>query len=262
MKILYVHGYNGSAEGGSYRLLKKHLPENAEIFGIDYCQNDCAVALEQIRNAIKDRCIDVVVGSSLGGFLAILTEGIERYAVNPCYHPSIELPQLGSHNGLPAPTPEMVYTYTTFEPHLKQLDKADYSRIHVLIGNRDELLGDRYFSEMSEDMGHEPKMVFSSHHLSDSAAATICALIGKGRIMLDDAHRYATGNKELISRSSLCGCFSCGNIFPPEDIETWAVDKDASTAICPYCYIDAVLPGCCPYQINPTFLKEMSDRWF
>ena len=262
MRILYVHGYNGSAEGGSYRLLKKHLPNDAEIFGMDYCQEDCAAALDQIRRTVEERHIDVVVGSSLGGFLTILTAGIERYAVNPCYRPSAELPKLGPQNGLPAPSSEMISTYAAFEPRLKQLDRTDCKKIHVLMGNRDELLGDRYFHEISEDLGREPSMVFSSHHLSDSAASTVCALIFKGRMMLDDAHRYATGNEELVTRSSLCGCFNCGDIFPPEEIEDWADDKDGRTAICPHCFIDAVLPDCCPYPVTPSFLKKMHKRWF
>lgn len=262
MRILYVHGYNGSAEGGSYMLLKKHLPENAEIFGMDYCQDDCAAALAQIRKTISEKNIDVVVGSSLGAFLTILTEGIERYAVNPCYHPSLELPKLGPQNGLPAPSPEMISTYTSFEPRLKHLDKADCNKIHVLMGNRDELLGDRYFQEISEDLGHEPKIVFSAHHLSDSAASTICALINKGRRMLDDAHRYATCNEDLISRSSMCGCFNCGDIFPPEEIEDWIEDKEGRTAICPHCSVDSVLPDSGPYHISPAFLKKMNKRWF
>lgn len=262
MKILYVHGYNGSAEGGSYRLLKKHLPENVEILGIDYCQEDCAVALEQIKKTVEENNIDVLVGSSLGGFLTILTEGIERYAINPCYHPSLELPKLGPHNGLPAPGSEIIQSYAAFEPRLKQLKATDCKRIHVLIGNSDELLGDRYFQEISEDLGHEPKMVFSTHHLSDSAARTVCALISKGKQMLDDAHQYATGNEELVVRSSLCGCFSCEEIFPPDEIEDWTDDKKGRTAICPHCYIDAVLPDSGPYHVTYAFLKKMNRRWF
>ena len=76
----------------------------AQIFGMDYCQDDCALALEQIARTISEKNIDILVGSSLGGFLTILTTGIERYAVNPCYRPSAELPKLGPQNGLPAPS--------------------------------------------------------------------------------------------------------------------------------------------------------------
>ena len=67
-KLLYVHGYNGSPDGGSCRLFKKHKPENWEVIGMDYCQDDCELALRQIRETIEREGIDVVVGCSLGGF--------------------------------------------------------------------------------------------------------------------------------------------------------------------------------------------------
>lgn len=262
MRILYIHGYNGSPEGGSYRLLKKHLPEGAEIFGMDYCQDDCATALEQIRKSIKEKSIDILVGSSLGGFLTILTTGIERYAINPCYRPSAELPKLGPQNGLPAPEPEMIATYAALEPQLKEIEESDKEKIHVLLGDKDELLGDRYFDEIYEDLGHKPRIVFSSHHLSESAAETICCLIGKGRKMTEDAHKYSMSNEYLVKQSSVCGCFSCGKVFPPEEIEDWASDKGGRTAICPHCFTDTVLPDSCPYQISPAFIKKMYKRWF
>lgn len=262
MKILYVHGYNGSAEGGSYRLLKKHRPEGAEIFGMDYCQDDCAVALEQIRETVRKKDIDVVVGSSLGGFLTILTEGIERYAINPCYHPSVELPQLGPQNGLPAPLPKMTATYEAFESRLKQLVDSDKTRLHVLMADRDELLGDRYWDEIQEDTGGKPGMLFSTHHLSESAAETIGCLMAGGKSMLDDAHKYARAHEYMIARSETCGCFSCGRIFPSCEIEDWMKDEDGRTAICPHCFVDAILPEVCPYPLTHGFLEKMRKRWF
>lgn len=173
MRILYIHGFNGTPEGHSFSLLNKHLPEGAQIFGMDYCQDDCALALEQIARTISEKNIDILVGSSLGGFLTILTTGIERYAVNPCYSPSAELPKLGPQNGLPAPSPEMTATYAAVEPRLRQLDEEDRKRVHVLMG-----------------------------------------------------------------------------------------DKDGRTAICPHCFIDAVLPDSNPYGISPDFLRKMREKWF
>lgn len=233
----------------------------AQIFGMDYCQDDCALALEQIARTISEKNIDILVGSSLGGFLTILTTGIERYAVNPCYRPSAELPKLGPQNGLPAPSPEMTATYAAAEPRLRQLDEEDRKRVHVLMGDKDELLGDRYFRQITEDLGHRPGIVFSTHHLSESAAETICSLIGKGNRMLSDAHKYATANESLVKRSTRCGCFNCMDTYPPEEILDWIDDKDGRTAVCPHCFVDAVLPDSCPYSISPYFLRRMNRKW-
>lgn len=262
MNILYVHGYNGSAEGGSYRALKRHLDEGSAIFGLDYCQDDCRLALEQIRTAIVEKRIDVVVGSSLGGFLTLLTEGIERYVINPCYSPSEELPKLGPHNGLPAPSPEMVATYARFEPHLKTLEAADRENIHILIGDNDELLGERYYDDIIRDLGVVPRFVYSSHHLSESVAETVCSLIFGGRREAEDAHKYSLSNGQLVKRSSKCGCFSCGAIFSCDEIAEWADDRGGKTAVCPHCFTDAVVPDSCPYDITPDFLEKMHRRWF
>lgn len=116
-KLLYIHGYNGSSEGSSCRLFRKCMPQYEwQVIVMDYTQDDCAVALREIRETIERECIDLVVGSSLGGFLTLQTKGIERIVINPCYSPSVELPKLGPHNGLPAPSMEMVATYAAFEP--------------------------------------------------------------------------------------------------------------------------------------------------
>lgn len=262
MKLLYIHGYNGSPNGGSYNLLKKYLPAGWEIIGMDYCQDDCAVALEQIHDTVRKEKIDVVAGSSLGGFLTLLVSGIRRFVINPCYRPSVELPKLGPHNGLPAPSVKMIATYAAFEDRLKQIPEADRKNIHCLMADHDELLGFRFYDEIARDLGKAPRIVFSSHHLSESAARTVCCLLGNTAGILQDAHRYSSGNKEMIRHSNNCGCFSCESIFPAAKLEDWIEDDGGETPVCPYCHIDAVLPDACPYDISVPFLKKMHEKWF
>ncbi len=78
-KLLYIHGYNGSPEGSSCRLFRKHMPqEEWQVIGMDYTQDDCALALQEIRETIEREGIDLVVGSSLGGFLTLLCREQEQ----------------------------------------------------------------------------------------------------------------------------------------------------------------------------------------
>ena len=86
-------------------------------------------------------------------------------------------------------------------------------------------------------------------------------LIGKGNRMLSDAHKYATANESLVKRSTRCGCFNCMDTYPPEEILDWIDDKDGRTAVCPHCFVDAVLPDSCPYSISPYFLRRMNRKW-
>lgn len=43
-----------------------------------------------------------------------------------------------------------------------------------------------------------------------------------------------------LEQAHECGCYYCLRIYSPKDIEEW-VDAN-STAICPFCGIDAVVP--------------------
>lgn len=259
MKVLYIHGYNGSPQGHSYSLLRKFLPDDIMISGMDYCQDDCKVALKQIRETVEKEGFDVVVGSSLGGFLALLVAGVERYVINPCYRPSVELPKLGPQNGLPAPSPDMIATYACYEDGLADLVRQDSDNIHCLMADKDELLGFRYYEEIARDMGKSPRIIFSGHHLSESAARTVSCLISKkSGAVLKDAHKYSSGNMSMVKMSEKCGCFSCRRIFSASEVEYYSGDA----AECPYCGIDSVLPDACPYDINEDFMKKMHVRWF
>lgn len=173
-KLLYIHGYNGSPEGSSCRLFRKHMPQDEwQVIGMDYDQDDCAVALRQIRQTIQREHIDLVAGSSLGGFLALLTTGIERIVINPCYSPSAELPKLGPHNGLPAPSAAMVATYAAFEPQLKTFSPEERNLIKGYFAEADELLSDRYQDAYRQDIGHY-EMIPGGHHVTDEAVRKIC----------------------------------------------------------------------------------------
>ncbi|MDO4497552.1 MAG: YqiA/YcfP family alpha/beta fold hydrolase [Bacteroidales bacterium] len=173
-KLLYIHGYNGSPDGGSCQKFRKYMPADEwQVIGMDYNQEDCSVALQQIRETIEREKIDLVVGSSLGGFLSLLTTGIERIVINPCYSPSVELPKLGPHNGLPAPSPKMVATYAAFEPQLKTFSEEERKLITGYFAKEDELLGDNYKEIFRKDIGSFTDIP-GGHHLSEEAVDMIC----------------------------------------------------------------------------------------
>lgn len=144
-----------------------------QVIGMDYDQNDCAVALQQIRETIGREGINLVAGSSLGGFLALLITGVRRIVINPCYSPSVELPKLGPHNGLPAPSPEMVATYGRFEPLLKTFSEGERRLVAAYFAEEDELLGDRYQKVFREDVS-DFSLIPGGHHVSEEAVAVIC----------------------------------------------------------------------------------------
>ena len=54
-----------------------------------------------------------------------------------------------------------------------------------------------------------------------------------------------------------CGCFHCLSTFVADCVTDWV--DDGTTALCPVCGIDAVLPG---IGADVAVLEQMQGRWF
>jgi hypothetical protein len=78
---------------------------------------------------------------------------------------------------------------------------------------------------------------------------------------LELAHKSSLSHKEEILASDVCGCFYCGETYPPKEIEEWIEEKSSETAICPKCGIDSVLSSKHPIN-DRVFLDEMNSYWF
>lgn len=74
-------------------------------------------------------------------------------------------------------------------------------------------------------------------------------------------HRLCSDHKDAVTNSKICGCFCCCRTFNPKDIREW-IDK-GTTAICPKCGVDSVLPESDLYNVSDKkFLRDMEDYWF
>ena len=77
-----------------------------------------------------------------------------------------------------------------------------------------------------------------------------------------DAYNCARNNKEQIQQSEMCGCFSCKNRFYSYQIDHWILTEEGDTALCPYCYIEAVLGEKSGHPITDEFLTAMNELWY
>lgn len=77
---------------------------------------------------------------------------------------------------------------------------------------------------------------------------------------LEAIWQFCSHHQSLIQRSTVCGCFYCRKIFTPDKITVWL--NDESTAMCPYCGIDSVLPEVPLYTLNDELLAQMHEYWF
>jgi len=78
--------------------------------------------------------------------------------------------------------------------------------------------------------------------------------------ILKDIHSQSSNHIKAIKRSSMVGCFYCKIIFDPKSIVEW-VDSD-TTAICPHCGVDAVLPYMEGKARSFPLLDEMNELYF
>jgi hypothetical protein len=86
------------------------------------------------------------------------------------------------------------------------------------------------------------------------------------------AYRAVSNNWAQIQGSRLCGCCSCVQMFPADEIVAWTgldmhnVDDpkaiDQQTALCPRCGSEAVIGDKSGYPINAQFLGRMNEAWF
>ncbi|MDO5717030.1 MAG: cytoplasmic protein [Tissierellia bacterium] len=76
------------------------------------------------------------------------------------------------------------------------------------------------------------------------------------------AHKYSFANKKALEKEKKCGCFYCGAVFSPEEIDEWVKDVPEWTAICPYCGIDSVIGESVGYPLTKEALEIMHKKWF
>lgn len=78
------------------------------------------------------------------------------------------------------------------------------------------------------------------------------------------ASKAAFENWDSVKKSSLCGCYYCGRIFPSSDVtdNDWVPDRHGRTVLCPHCSIDSVIGDASGIPIQKDVLDELHDHWF
>jgi len=71
-----------------------------------------------------------------------------------------------------------------------------------------------------------------------------------------------TANRAEIEHSKQCGCVSCLKIFDASEVVNYIHDKSGDTALCPYCFTDAVIGDACGTPIKRYRLKVLNMKWF
>lgn len=69
-KVLYIYGYGSSPESNTCKWLKNNLP-NTIVYSFEYVQTDPENSIPYLCSLVEELDIDIVIGSSLGGWYAM-----------------------------------------------------------------------------------------------------------------------------------------------------------------------------------------------
>lgn len=82
IRVLYVHGYLGSANGSASKLIREELDRR----GIDYSLDAPSIPItnpSDALNMVKTNDYDIIVSSSIGSFYTMHNSGTFKILVNP-----------------------------------------------------------------------------------------------------------------------------------------------------------------------------------
>lgn len=164
MKILYIHGYDGTPHGEKYAMLRQCYPE-AEILAPqhDSIPQNVYHLLDGIASGL-DAHQDVIIGSSLGGFWAnyfSLRYGLRAVLLNPVVSPVKKLAHLGC---------SFVADYGLFE---KEEDSLRRPPGIVLLAEDDDVLPYREACEHFAGVCDVRVLKTGGHRLNDPASLAV-----------------------------------------------------------------------------------------
>jgi len=169
MKILYIHGFGSQYDPEHEKI--KLLETLGTVVGVnvDYCKGFRS-AFETVINAVLDGDIDLIVGTSMGGYMAAhvgAETGTPFVSLNPAIQPSISLQKwLG--------------TFTDFSGNDKCLTEAtvkNYPDIIqegyglVIVETADEIINAHDTMELLSDVFRVEYFAGGSHRFTHMEAA-------------------------------------------------------------------------------------------
>lgn len=164
-KILYIHGFMSGANSYTVRRLICTYGHIYEILSPEV-SGDPHDSISVINRVIAEENPRLIIGSSLGGFYALMCESgdIPVIVVNPCVNPYSHLQRYLDHKlsfHSKRDDGETSYCLTTqILERFKDYDvveavKSKIDNVFALLSSNDEVLGDshcQFFMKMAEEM--------------------------------------------------------------------------------------------------------------
>lgn len=163
LNVFYVWGYGGSPDSKTVKNLKELLGKKYNVISDYYAQYNPEEAIKDIKYYIEQYKIDILVGSSLGGYIVLQIPGIKKVIINPCLYPNIELPLLKDEEGDDAVPAHIIDFYEKYISNHDVWENFNNDETVFVMGNNDELFGMKYFDEITEH-SNNVKISEQGHH--------------------------------------------------------------------------------------------------
>lgn len=149
MKIMYVHGIGSNGKGNTVTMMKKYLT-NHEIYSFDI-PADPDEAIKFIKDKCNELNINVLVGTSLGGFYVMQIYGVQKILINPAIKAfeTANIIGIGTHDylceredGIPTYTIDEKFIEklrTQFDRHMNNIDEEVSKETYGLFGVQDDV---------------------------------------------------------------------------------------------------------------------------
>lgn len=157
---LYIHGLGSSKNSTTYKHLKKNFPQ-FNWYTDTFDLLDVNGTIKKINNLLKSRNISTVVGSSLGGFYTLaIKNSVAKIVINPCMHPSVEIPKLVDNQTIDIESYKAVESST-----YASIDGEMRFGTFGIFGLDDELFS--YLKEFNDLYGARYILVKDKHRLNE-----------------------------------------------------------------------------------------------
>lgn len=170
--MMYIHGFRSGANGSKREQLQKHFEGKFRVIAPEV-DADPETSLAKINEIIAQENPQLIVGTSLGGWMTIMCESghASLVVVNPCLNPKETLAQW-KYEELEYFCPRLdgVQTYRLTDEVLDKYDRYDVistlmkkrESVFALCSMRDELLGTSHIDVLQPMLSSLP-YVYSKH---------------------------------------------------------------------------------------------------
>jgi len=152
---LYIHGFNSAGSSNKAENIRQKLAP-MKVLTPTFAYKDFNAVLKQLRSIFMMQKIDVVIGTSLGGFLALYCGATyNKYcvAINPVTKPHETLRKMLGENCNFVTKEKYIMTEQDLAVYQKFTEKEfakikiNPNKTHFLLSLDDEVLGDHHYLE-------------------------------------------------------------------------------------------------------------------